>query len=197
MAKLFSSKDIELPKEQIHKEAESQETYGDSILAISESLESMRTFIGNLRQGQIIKYWTNGAWSMHELLEYILQQTGPANVFISTWTITENPARVLHNLVQSGLITNLKCLLDHRIKTRAPHALQLLAGTAHDMAFAKCHAKVTTIENDQWGISIVASANYSRNPRLEAGTIFTNKIDAIFDRKIMQKELDDAKHRTT
>lgn len=196
-SKLFSSTEINSEAPQFPaEEAKAKRVQAKTILLNSLSRESLQFTIGELAQDEIVKFWTNGSWSMHELVEYVLQQTGPARVFLATWTITENPARSLLNLKNEGLITELKALLDHRIKTRAPQALQLLQGTADAVVFAKCHAKVTTIINEDWGVSIVASSNYSRNPRLEAGTIFTTRVDAIFDELMMQKEMDDTLERT-
>ena len=59
----------------------------------------------------------------------------------------------------------------------------------NDIKAAKCHAKVTVIQNETWGISIVSSANYTRNPRIEAGVICNSKEIAEFHKNWIVNEL--------
>lgn len=191
MGKLFEIEELDKQATATGHFAEAAAATGRSVLAMAESVETLRAVVGNVEPDQVIKFVTNGAWSMHDLLGYLLQKTGPARIYLSTWTITETPVRVLCNLKEQGLITELHCVLDYRTKDRTPKPFQLLSGVANRVKLTKCHAKVTVIENDAWGISIVGSANYSKNPRLEAGTIFTTKHDAVFDRAWLERTLDD------
>lgn len=138
---------------------------------------------GSFVENQTIKYFTDGAWSMHQLLQYLLEQVGPAVVHLSTWTLTEGPARILLNLKDAGLITELHCLFDYRIEGRTPKTFHLVRSIADSIKLTKCHAKVATMVNDRKGVSIVGSANFSKNNRLEAGTVFTSRESALFDEK--------------
>jgi hypothetical protein len=139
------------------------------------------------------KFFSDGAWSMHHLVQYFLEQTGPADLTICTWTLTEEPARILLNLKELGLIKSLTCLFDYRIQDRSPKSFQLIEGLADSIKLTKAHAKVAAIINDDFGVSIVGSANFSRNRRIEAGTIFTSREAALFDHKWINHYVNDTK----
>ncbi|HNX79809.1 MAG TPA: hypothetical protein PKJ24_07990, partial [Prolixibacteraceae bacterium] len=130
-----------------------------------------------------------GDWSTHDLLFFLLEQTGPARVYFTTWAISEYAIRQLYNLIEQGMILELKGIFDYRNGIRKPAELQFLEKISTEIKPAKCHAKVTVLENDDWGISIVGSANYTRNPRIEAGVLFSVKEVAAFERNWIEKEL--------
>jgi hypothetical protein len=161
-----------------------------ALYLLSKGRKELRRHVGELQPNQVVHYATGGRWSAHELLQFVLERTGPARVSISTWTVTENPVRALVALRQAGLITELQLLFDHRIKTRCPRAFQLVAALEAKVSLAKCHAKVTVVENDNWGVAILSSQNYTRNPRIEAGAIFTDRASAAFHRDWMKRQID-------
>lgn len=144
--------------------------------------QQIKEVFGGFNIDHTYKFFSDGAWSMHHLVQYFLECIGPSEVVISTWTLTENPARILLNLKEAGLITSLHALFDYRIQDRSPKSYQLIESLADGILLTKCHAKVATLVNDQYGVSIVGSANFSKNKRLEAGTVFTNRADSLFDR---------------
>lgn len=147
---------------------------------LGRSLIDLRASIGELEQDQALQFATAGRWSMHQLLEYLLLKTGPAKVWMTTWTITEEPMRALLGMITSGLITELNAVLDYRIERRKPEAFQLASSIITRIKLTKCHAKVLVIKNDTWSITILGSANFSKNPRIEAGTIFTDHASGAF-----------------
>jgi hypothetical protein len=134
----------------------------------------------SLQQGESMHFVSEGIWSMHEMLEEMLRKSGPADVYITTWTITEFPVRRIVMLKEEGLIKSLSCLLDYRIRGRKPGPFQLLQFNASRLALAKCHAKVAIAVNEEWALSCVGSANLSRNPRFEAGVVSASRADAEF-----------------
>lgn len=119
-------------------------------------------------------HWVSHSyWSMHELLLACLQHSGPADVYISSYAFSEQPARLLADLKGRSIIRQLHCLIDSRIDTRSAGALQLIQATANSCKLVATHAKVTVIVNDQHCIAIVGSANYTTNERYEAGFVST------------------------
>jgi hypothetical protein len=117
-------------------------------------------------------YWvTEGEWSMHQMLLGLLEITGNATVFISSYAMSETPARILAQLKEKGIITNLHCLLDSRIEVRTAGSLQLIKNISTTCKLISTHAKVTLIKNDDWQIAIIGSANYTTNKRFESGII--------------------------
>src|ERR1043166_6088749 len=55
-------------------------------------------------KGDDVHFITGGQWSMYQFLERALEVTGPAALWLSTYSITEMSARTLANLQDAGLI---------------------------------------------------------------------------------------------
>lgn len=135
-------------------------------------LPSELEFVPNLlAPGATIEFVTHGAWSAHHLLEKVLGVTGPANVIITTWAITERPLRTIHRLKAQGLIQKLGGLFDRKLSHHNPKAYGFACEVFDAVVLSTCHAKVTLIENKDWAITINSSANYTVNRRTEVGTI--------------------------
>jgi len=164
---------------------------GTHIFKIGTANAKLTEVFGTIAQDQVIPYVSLGDWSTHDLLFFLLEQTGPARVWFTTWAISEYAIRQLYQFVEHGMILQLKGIFDYRNGVRKPAELQFLQKITTEIKPAKCHAKVTVIENDDWGISIVGSANFTRNPRIEAGVLFTCRNVADFERNWIERELAD------
>ena len=185
---LFSTE--ELTKKKIDRTSSgSVGTNGTTILTIGKANVKLHQVFGKVAQSQSVHYVSLGDWSTHDLLFFLLEQTGPARVYFTTWAISEFAIRQLYQFIEHGLILELKGIFDYRNGIRKPAELQFLQKITTDIKAAKCHAKVTVIENDQWGISVVGSANYTRNPRIEAGVLCCDKNVAAFHRNWILHEL--------
>jgi len=145
--------------------------------------------IGNVSMGETIHYASIGEWSMHDLLFHLLEQTGPADVFISTWSVSENAVRQIIAKILDGSIRKLAAIFDWRVKMRRPEAFEMAKFNISDIRLTTCHAKVTVIENEKWSIAVVGSANYTNNPRIEAGVISCDKVASDFHKNWMIEEL--------
>jgi hypothetical protein len=156
---------------------------------IGKANAKLQDVFGVIDQNQVIPYVSLGDWSTHDLLFFLLEQTGPARVWFTTWAISEYAIRQLYQFVEHGMILQLKGIFDYRNGVRKPAELQFLQQITTEIKPAKCHAKVTVIENDNWGISIVGSANFTRNPRIEAGVLFTCRNVAEFEKNWIEREL--------
>jgi len=156
---------------------------------IGKSNQKISDVIGDIVQGQTTHYASLGDWSTHDLLFYLLRITGAARVYFTTWAISEFAIRQLYLFIESGLILELRGIFDYRNGIHKTAELEFLRNITTEIKAAKCHAKVTVIENDTWGIAIVGSANYTRNPRIEAGVICADKQIAAFHRTWILNEL--------
>jgi hypothetical protein len=162
---------------------------GRNLLKIGKANQKIQSVIGQLSQDQSKHYVSMGDWSTHDLLFYLLEQTGPARVYFTTWAISEYAIRQLHLMIEDGLILELKGIFDYRNGTRKPAELQFLQKITTDIKAAKCHAKVTVIINDTWGVCVVGSSNYTRNPRIEANVLCSVREVAEFHRDWILNEL--------
>lgn len=132
---------------------------------------------------------SDGKWSMIHLLLRILQATGPAEIWATTWSANEDSIRSLIDLHQSGYFTRLNFLFDFRVRKYRP-AAYFLAKNHFNSRIASCHAKVTVISNEIWNIAIIGSPNYTRNDRIEAAVIFENKEIADFHKNWISKKME-------
>jgi hypothetical protein len=185
---LFSTEDLTKKKPDRLKSGSVPFT-GSNLLTIGKANEKLHQVFGQVVDGQSQHYASLGDWSTHDLLFFLLEQTGPARVYFTTWAISEYAIRQLYQFIEHGLILELKGIFDYRNGIRKPAELQFLQKITTDIKAAKCHAKVTVIENDNWGISVVGSANYTRNPRIEAGVLCCDKTVAAFHRDWILNEL--------
>jgi hypothetical protein len=184
---LFGINDLQKKKE-VHG-AESIVIRAAEKFAIGKVGMKLEKAIGIVPPGESLHYASMGDWSAHDLLFYILIQTGPADVFFTTWAISEFAIRQLYALVNAGMITRLSGIFDYRNGIHKPSELQFLKQITTDIKAAKCHAKVTVILNEHHSYSVVGSANYTRNPRIEAGVISNSKKAAEFHKAWIMAEL--------
>jgi len=140
-----------------------------------ETLDLIGKTIGSLRPGESIFFKTDGAWSNIELLEFILMQTGPADVYFTTWSISSEAIARFTSWRQQGIINNLVTILDTGIRNRKPEIYQQALGAFPVLKMAACHAKVTVIRSTRHEITLMGSANYTKNPRIETGMITWDK----------------------
>jgi hypothetical protein len=154
---------------------------------------SLRDVVGQLRPNNVLHYVTYGKWSNHQLVAYILGQIGPARLWMTSWSMTEQPLRQLLMLKQKGLLIDARCILSDRIIERTPAVYDLAKNVFAELKMIKLHAKVTVLMNDNWHVVVVGSANFTSNPRVEAGVIDTNIGVAEFHKKWIEHELAKAK----
>lgn len=113
--------------------------------------------------------------SQHELITHVLNQTGAADVFISSFSITEPAVRAFINLQDDKLLNKLTCLFDVQVKRHHLKTLFFADTVIDNIYITSNHSKVVLIENDKHHISIVGSANLNVNNKIEAGALFTQK----------------------
>lgn len=148
----------------------------------------LKQVVDKIEIGTDVHYYTKGAWSMHDMLEYILHRTGPAHVWLTTWSVTEGPLRNICRLIDEGQILSLTALFDHKIDQRKPASLQLALGLNARIHLVKCHAKMLVVQNELWSISVTGSANLTKNSRLEAGVISCSPDIANFHKSWIENE---------
>jgi len=147
--------------------------------------------IGLVKKEATVYWVSNGDWSMHEMLMALLDITGPAHVSISSYAMSESPARILALLKEKGSILSLSCVLDNRIDVRTAGSFQLMKGISDRLILVDTHAKVTVITNELWSISVIGSANYTENKRYESGIITTNPFAVAMQLKWIDKAIND------
>jgi hypothetical protein len=139
----------------------------------------LRRDIGHLQQNQVKPFFSEGLWSMHDLMMFILEHTGPAEIWLSTFSISEASIRSLFMASEEGKVHGIHCLFDHTIPRNKLALLFFAHNVVSDISITANHSKILLIKNDDWKVSVVGSANMTPNPRKEAGVIFT--LPEVFD----------------
>ena len=130
-----------------------------------------RDAIGTLEPGCEIYCLTYGQFSLIDALVALLEQTGPADVVLATWTAAQADLRRAATLMQqdSGQIRSLRMIVDRSFLTRQPEYCATMRELFGDAAIrtARSHAKFMAIRNDRWNLAVRTSMNLNENPRLE------------------------------
>lgn len=160
------------------------------IEAIADVLERTSQ-LGTINQGIDKHFYSNGAFNLVQLMLYVLKQTGPAHVFLSTYSIAEDSISTLRRYVDDGTILSIRFLIDNRVRSISPKPFaHLIASFPDAYRCTSLHAKVALISNDDWYVSIVGSQNATHNPKLERGIIHTSEDIWRFDNNIMYDQFD-------
>lgn len=148
--------------------------------------------LGTIEQGIDKHFYSNGAFNLVQLMLYVLKQTGPAHVFLSTYSIAEDSISTLRRYVDDGTILSIHFLIDNRVRSISPKPFaHLIASFPDAYRCTSLHAKVALISNDDWHISIVGSQNATHNPKLERGIIHTSEDIWRFDNNIMYDQFNE------
>lgn len=143
-------------------------------------LERIREVIGDLRKGINLHVVSVKDWSAADLIAYVAAHTGPAELAFSSWGLSESAVSTLAQLKAAGLITRISAIMNHQSVTQRSDPLAQLGVIAERLTIHNCHAKAYVITNPDWAVSIVTSANMTKNPRIEAGVITEGRAVADF-----------------
>ena len=125
--------------------------------------------IGKIEHGCEVYGLTKGQWSLIDLIEYCLEETGPADVIMSTWTAANADIGFAKSLFTNGAIKSILFVVDFSFPSRQPAYTAALRQAFGDDAIrlTKNHAKFVTIRNEQWNLVLRTSMNLNENRRLE------------------------------
>ena len=132
---------------------------------------------------------TKGQFSLIDLIEAVLDRTGPAALSISTWTAANTDVSTALSLVAAGRVTAARWLVDLTFVRRCPQLAARIreAFGADAVRVTKNHAKFSVLQNPTWKVVIRTSMNLNHNPRLEDFTVAHDPELAAF----LQATLDD------
>jgi hypothetical protein len=126
--------------------------------------------IGPIVAGDDICGVTNGQFSLVDIVEHVLSQTGPADVTIATWTMGIYDAERAYRFVSDKRIRSIRFVVDPSMFTRRPDLAAVLVKAFGPDAFraVNSHAKFATVRGDRLSVAIRSSMNLNRNERLES-----------------------------
>lgn len=159
---------------------------GDATFLVGRRGADLKSLLPVLLPNHTYDIITDGHWSLHQMLAYLLNITGPATLWLTSWGLTAEPLQSILDMVRSGQITHLNMLLDIRVKLQSAQAYQVLRTMAEEANvntwLTKIHAKINVIHNADHEIRVLTSANLTNNPRIESYNISTHPSLAIQNR---------------
>lgn len=108
-----------------------------------------------------------------DLLSWILAQTGPAHVQLTSFSISEEFLRRIFFIQKDGLIESLDIVLDFKATNKTLILWPFIAQVVQSCHLASNHSKILLVNNDRWCVSVVMSQNLTRGNRFESGFIST------------------------
>lgn len=178
---LFSNADtVRIPVNKVVSCTAASDLKGSVDPVVLHSFSEIKKHLGKMGPGANKVFFSDGSWSNYELMAYLLEITGPALVAFSTWSISEKALSMMSDWQKSGRIIDMYAVLDVGIRNRKPHIYQQAQQVINKLKLSHCHAKLMAIVAPGISFLVVGSANFTRNPRKEAGVVICDRSAAEF-----------------
>jgi len=113
---------------------------------------------------------------LYDLLEWLLKQTGPAEITVITFSISEEFIRKVHMFRKMGLIAKITVLLDFKAIQKTENLIRFAENTFDEIYYAKTHAKIMLLQSTGYQVCVIGSQNATRGNREECELVTTNPI---------------------
>jgi hypothetical protein len=143
---------------------------------------SLTKAIGLIKPGTNTHFYSFGNFNLVRLIMYLLKQTGPVHLFMTSYSFSNKSIQQLQNHIENDKLLSFQLLIDNRVRSISPKPFQMIA-SCFNYRCTSVHAKIALLWNDNWKISIVTSQNATDNPKMERGIIFTDPAVFDFDHK--------------
>lgn len=123
-------------------------------------------------------YLTN-ALQLADIIEWILQQVGKAEIWQTSFSISEEFLRRLFFIEKSGKVSEFNLVLDHKATNKTLKLWAFITQVIGKIYLADNHSKILLVEGeDGRHVSVITSQNLTRGNRYESAFISTD--EAIF-----------------
>lgn len=136
-----------------------------------KSPSELQDLVDTVSKHKDVLYLSNGDWSMHDLLIMLMNWIPCADLYLSTYSITEFPLRQIVKLQEEERLQQVHILLDAKAKVRYPATFHLANNICNRIRLTQVHAKVMVLRTPSFDLSVMASSNWTENRRLETGYI--------------------------
>lgn len=109
-----------------------------------------------------------------DILDWILKQTGPADVRMSSFSISEEFLRRIFFIRKSKLIRSLHVVLDFKATNKTLILWPFIRQTVEHCHLAPNHSKILLVSNDSWHVAVIMSQNLTRGNRFESACVSTD-----------------------
>lgn len=106
-----------------------------------------------------------------DIIGDILQQSGKANLYISTFSTSEEFLRRLYRIRKQGTIERAFLLTDMKAAQKTLILRTFMMSVFDEICLAENHSKVILIDGSALKVDVVTSQNQTRGNRLESGIV--------------------------
>lgn len=109
------------------------------------------------------------------MLGWILEQTGPADVYVSTFSTSDAFLRGFYNLRKKGLVLKSVLLADLKASKKTYRLYKEMQQNFDAVYLAQNHSKVVLVHNEKWTVTVITSQNQTYGDRAECTLITTER----------------------
>lgn len=135
--------------------------------------QTIQTVLKPLREAPEQVYLGTGVHTLG-LLGWILEQTGPANVVVTTFSTSEEFLSGFYNLRKKGLIMKATMLADLKASKKTVKLETLMRQCFDEICLASNHSKILLVLGAKNVVSVVSSQNNTYGGRAECTFITTD-----------------------
>ena len=114
------------------------------------------------------------------LVNWILQQTGRADVYVSTFSTSEAFLNGFYNLRKKKLINQSVLLADLKASKKTMQLYRLMQSCFDSVYLGMNHSKIVLVQNDTHLVSVISSQNQTYGDRAECTMVTTDQM-AFYD----------------
>ena len=114
------------------------------------------------------------------LLNWILQQTGRADVYVSTFSTSEAFLNGFFNLRKKKLVNHSVLLADLKASKKTVQLYRLMQSCFDSVYLGMNHSKIVLVQNDTHLVSVISSQNQTYGDRAECTMVTTDQM-AFYD----------------
>lgn len=131
-----------------------------------------------------------------DIIRWALKQTGRAEVYQSSFSISEEYIRRMIRIKEEGLITGYHLLLDHKATLKTARLAKLIEHVAEETRLGSNHSKVVLIKPQEGErVVVISSQNLTRGNRTECYIVtkdeeVTESVEADLQRAFHEGSID-------
>jgi hypothetical protein len=164
---------------------------GGAQSVICKKPKKLERLLNAVEPGCNVHYLSDGYFSLHDVVISLVKKHAPVDVYFTTYALRELPVRQLVMCKIDGLINGIHVVLDYKAQVRSAEVNAFAEMNFTKLSLKPIHAKVCVIQGDDIDITIIGSANWTTNPKTEAGVICENKDIAEFHKSWILKMIND------
>ena len=125
------------------------------------------------------------------LLGWILEQTGPADVAVTTFSTSDAYLCGVINLRKRGLINHSTLVADIKASSKTLKLKRLMTEAFDEVKLTLNHSKIMLVSNAEWLVSVITSQNQTYGDRAECTFISLDRDVYLDIHNMLNNLLDD------